>query len=66
MFARGTGAPVAAKWLAIDADVQVVEGAWPGSAVLMEFPDMAKAKEWYRSPECPKILPSAPTTRSTT
>jgi len=24
-------------------DVQVIEGAWPGSVVLMEFPTMADA-----------------------
>ena len=29
----------------LDADVEVVEGAWPGSVVLMEFPSMAAAKE---------------------
>jgi Domain of unknown function (DUF1330) len=37
--------------------VQVVEGAWPGLVVLMEFPDMAKAKEWYKSADYQKILP---------
>ena len=37
--------------------VQVVEGAWPGLVVLMEFPDMVKAKEWYKSADYQKILP---------
>jgi uncharacterized protein (DUF1330 family) len=50
-------APYDGKWLAINAQVQVVEGAWPGSVVLMEFPDMAKAKEWYESADYQKILP---------
>jgi uncharacterized protein (DUF1330 family) len=50
-------APYDGKWLAIDAQVQVVEGAWPGSVVLMEFPDMAKAKEWYDSAGYQKIPP---------
>ena len=36
--------------------VEVLEGAWPGSVVLMEFPDMAAAKNWYHSPEYQKIL----------
>ncbi|MBL1076075.1 DUF1330 domain-containing protein [Nocardia sp. 2] len=28
---------------------EVVEGEWPGSMVLIEFPDMTAAREWYRS-----------------
>ena len=43
------------KWLA-QGEVQVVEGAWPGSVVLMEFPSMAAAQNWYHSPEYQKIL----------
>src|SRR5262249_18652945 len=31
-------------------------GAWPGSVVLMEFPDMQTAKQWYRSREYQEIL----------
>ena len=53
---EATTAPYDGKWLAIDAEVQVLEGAWPGSVVLLEFPDMAKAKAWYGSPEYQKIL----------
>ncbi|GAA2310917.1 DUF1330 domain-containing protein [Streptomyces caniferus] len=44
------------KWLA-QGEVQVVEGAWPGLAVLLEFPGMAEARNWYESPEYQKILP---------
>jgi uncharacterized protein (DUF1330 family) len=54
---EATVTPYGGKWLAIDAQVQVIEGAWPGSAVLMEFPDMAKAREWYESADYRKILP---------
>jgi uncharacterized protein (DUF1330 family) len=54
---EATVAPYGGRWLAIDAEVQLVEGAWPGSVVLMEFPDMAKAKEWYDSADYQKILP---------
>ncbi len=43
------------KWLA-HGDVQVVEGVWPGSAVLIEFPGMAEAHKWYDSSEYQKIL----------
>jgi uncharacterized protein (DUF1330 family) len=54
---EATVAPYGGKWLAIDAQAQVVEGAWPGSVVLMEFPDMASAKKWYDSANYQKILP---------
>src|SRR5829696_8230187 len=54
---EATTAPYGGKWLVLDAQVRVVEGAWPGSVVLIEFPDMAKAKEWYDSPEYQDILP---------
>lgn len=44
------------KWLA-NGEVTVVEGAWPGLAVLMEFPDRAAAERWYDSPEYQRIRP---------
>ncbi len=44
------------KWLAQGAG-QVVEGSWPGSVVLMEFPSMTEAQNWYHSAEYQKILP---------
>ena len=44
------------KWLAMG-EVKVVEGTWPGSAVLIEFPSIAHAERWYRSLEYQKILP---------
>jgi uncharacterized protein (DUF1330 family) len=53
---EATFKPYGSKWLVLDAQVEVLEGAWPGSAVLMEFPDMDAAKQWYHSPEHRKIL----------
>ena len=53
---EATFEPYGGKWLVLDAQVQVLEGAWPGSAVLMEFPDMDAAKGWYYSPEYQAIL----------
>ncbi|MGW7486763.1 DUF1330 domain-containing protein [Streptomyces sp. NPDC054786] len=44
------------KWLA-QGEAQVVEGAWPGLAVLLEFPGLTEAQNWYNSPEYQKILP---------
>lgn len=34
----------------------VLEGAWPGSMVLIEFPGMAEARAWYESPAYQSIL----------
>jgi uncharacterized protein (DUF1330 family) len=53
---EATFEPYGGKWLALDAQVQVEEGAWPGSVVLMAFPDMDSAKRWYSSPEYQSIL----------
>ncbi|MFJ2646226.1 DUF1330 domain-containing protein [Streptomyces sp. NPDC087420] len=44
------------RWLA-QGEAEVVEGAWPGSAVLMEFPSATDARNWHESPEYQKILP---------
>jgi uncharacterized protein (DUF1330 family) len=48
--------PYGGKWLA-NGEATVVEGAWPGLVVLMEFPDREAAEQWYNSPEYQKILP---------
>ncbi|MBT3161610.1 DUF1330 domain-containing protein [Streptomyces sp. Vc74B-19] len=53
---EATVAPFGGKWLA-QGDVDVVEGAWPGTVVLMEFPDRAAAEAWYDSPEYRDIRP---------
>jgi uncharacterized protein (DUF1330 family) len=53
---EATFTPYGGRWLALDAQVEALEGAWPGSVVLMEFPDMSTAKRWYRSPEYQGIL----------
>jgi hypothetical protein len=38
-------------------EVRVLEGAWPGAAVLMRFPSMIEAMNWYNSPAYQQILP---------
>jgi uncharacterized protein (DUF1330 family) len=35
--------------------VEVIEGQWPGSMVLIEFPDLAAARTWYHSPAYQQI-----------
>ena len=53
---EATFKPYGGKWLVLDAQVEALEGSWPGSVVLMEFPDKATAKRWYTSPEYQEIL----------
>jgi uncharacterized protein (DUF1330 family) len=52
---EATVKPFGGKWLA-QGQVQVVEGSWPGSVVLMEFPDSTQLKNWYDSAAYQKIL----------
>jgi uncharacterized protein (DUF1330 family) len=47
---EATVAPYGGVWLA-QGPVQVIEGAWPGSVVLMAFPSHDAAMAWYSSAE---------------
>lgn len=39
-------------YLARGGAVETVEGSWkPECIIIVEFPDMARARAWYRSPE---------------
>jgi uncharacterized protein (DUF1330 family) len=53
---EATVKPYGGTWLA-QGPAHVVEGAWPGSVVLMEFPSMDAAQRWYHSAEYQRILP---------
>lgn len=46
------------RYLSRGLSPDVVEGAWPTQArlVLVEFPDLAAAEEWYASPEYAQAL----------
>lgn len=35
---------------------EIAEGDWPGSMVLIEFPDLDTARAWYRSPAYQAII----------
>ncbi|MFI9400927.1 DUF1330 domain-containing protein [Nocardia sp. NPDC052316] len=35
---------------------EVVEGDWPGSMVLLKFPDLDTARAWYHSPAYQRIM----------
>jgi uncharacterized protein (DUF1330 family) len=53
---EATVAPFGGKWLA-QGPGDVVEGAWPGAVVLMEFPSREAATGWYNSAAYQEILP---------
>ena len=53
---EATFLPYGGRWLVLDGEVEVLEGAWPGSVVLMEFPDRETARKWYDSPGYQDIL----------
>jgi uncharacterized protein (DUF1330 family) len=53
---EATVAPYGGKWLA-QGPVDVIEGAWPGSVVLMEFPSRDAASDWYNSAAYQAIAP---------
>ncbi|GAA0257058.1 DUF1330 domain-containing protein [Cryptosporangium japonicum] len=35
---------------------EVIEGEWPGTLVIIEFPDLDRARSWYASPAYQEIL----------
>lgn len=54
---QGTLDPYGGRFLVHGGDVEVMEGPWPGSVVIIEFPDLTAAREWYASPAYQEILP---------
>jgi uncharacterized protein (DUF1330 family) len=48
--------PYGGKFVVHGAGVQVLEGEWPGGLVVIEFPSVAAAREWYGSPAYQAIL----------
>ena len=52
----GTLAPFQGRFLIHGASPEIVEGPWPGDLVVIAFPDMARARDWYASPAYQDIL----------
>lgn len=48
--------PFGGKFLVQGANVQALEGAWVGSAIVVSFPDTTQAKNWYKSEAYQDIL----------
>lgn len=49
--------PFKGRFVVHGAQVEVVEGAWPGYVIVIEFPDYKLARAWYESPGYQRILP---------
>jgi len=49
--------PFGGRFLVHGADVEVIEGTWPGTIVIIEFPGVDEAHGWYESPAYQAILP---------
>lgn len=49
--------PFGGRFLVHGVEVEVKEGAWPGTVVIVEFPDVEAARAWYDSPAYQAILP---------
>ena len=49
--------PFGGRFLVHGAEVEVKEGEWPGTVVIVEFPDVDAAHAWYDSPAYQEILP---------
>jgi uncharacterized protein (DUF1330 family) len=54
---QATMDPYGGRFLVHGADVEVKEGEWPGTVVILEFPDLTAARRWYDSPAYQEILP---------
>jgi uncharacterized protein (DUF1330 family) len=54
---QATMDPYGGRFLVHGSDVEVKEGEWPGTVVILEFPDLTKANAWYASPAYQEILP---------
>ncbi|WP_062217175.1 DUF1330 domain-containing protein [Streptomyces sp. NBRC 109706] len=54
---EATMAPYGGRYLVHGGQLIGHEGTWDGDIVILEFPDLARAQEWYGSPAYQAILP---------
>lgn len=54
---QSTMDPYGGRFLVHGSDIEIKEGEWPGTVVVLEFPDLARARDWYASPAYQEILP---------
>jgi uncharacterized protein (DUF1330 family) len=51
-----TLAPYSGRFVIHGAPVEVLEGTWPGTVVIIEFPSIEAAHAWYESPAYRRII----------
>jgi uncharacterized protein (DUF1330 family) len=49
--------PFSGEFIVHGPEVEVMEGEWPGTVVIIAFPDLETARSWYNSPAYQEILP---------
>ncbi|MET8379788.1 DUF1330 domain-containing protein [Streptomyces microflavus] len=54
---QATMEPYGGRFLVHGAEVEVVEGVWPGALVVIGFPGTEEIRAWYASPAYQEILP---------
>ncbi|GHJ53053.1 hypothetical protein Nm8I071_23600 [Nonomuraea sp. TT08I-71] len=54
---QGTLDRFGGRFLVHGGTVDILEGMWPGTVVVIEFPDTDSAHSWYNSHEYQEILP---------
>ena len=54
---QSTMDPHGGRFIVHGATVEVIEGHWPGTIVIIEFPSVDEARAWYASPAYQAILP---------
>ncbi|HKA89020.1 MAG TPA: DUF1330 domain-containing protein [Haliangiales bacterium] len=48
--------PFGGRFIVHGGRIELLEGSWPGTAIIIEFPDVAAARGWYRSAAYQEIL----------
>ncbi|MER6781417.1 MULTISPECIES: DUF1330 domain-containing protein [unclassified Streptomyces] len=54
---QSTMDPFEGRFLVHGAQVEVMEGPFPGTVVVLGFPDIARARAWYASPAYQALIP---------
>jgi uncharacterized protein (DUF1330 family) len=53
---EATFVPFGGHWVVHGTPPEVLEGPWPGDLVIIGFPSLAAARDWYASPGYQRIL----------
>ncbi|WP_405712628.1 DUF1330 domain-containing protein [Streptomyces xanthophaeus] len=54
---QATLEPFGGRFLVHGAEVEVLEGPFPGTVVMVGFPGIERARAWYASPAYQELLP---------